>query len=83
MPSAKFGGTLRAARCDGPDPACGGLQDDICCCVLSREQCTDRHEGVYGFYRGLIPGIIRVLPATWITFVVYEEMSHLFKLYAT
>jgi len=38
---------------------------------------------VYGFYRGLIPGTIRVLPATWITFVVYEEMSHLFKRYAT
>jgi hypothetical protein len=43
---------------------------------------NDRHEGLYGFYRGLVPGTVRVLPATCITFVVYEEMSHLFRTHA-
>ena len=42
-----------------------------------------RNEGLYGFYRGLVPGTVRVLPATWITFVVYEEMSHLFRKHAS
>ncbi|KAJ2901935.1 mitochondrial folate carrier protein [Zalerion maritima] len=35
-----------------------------------------REEGPIGFYRGMVPGVIRVLPATWITFLVYENMKH-------
>lgn len=35
---------------------------------------TWREEGVRGFYRGLVPGVIRVMPATWVTFLVYENV---------
>jgi hypothetical protein len=31
-----------------------------------------RAEGILPFYRGLLPSIIRVTPATCVTFVVYE-----------
>jgi len=33
-------------------------------------------EGVSGFYKGLTPNLLRVVPATMITFVVYENLSH-------
>lgn len=36
---------------------------------------TWREEGVPGFYRGLVPGVIRVMPATWVTFLVYENVK--------
>ncbi|CAL1681746.1 unnamed protein product [Lasius platythorax] len=39
-------------------------------------QCTWRYEGWRGFYKGLSVNIIRVTPATVITFVVYENMLH-------
>lgn len=32
-------------------------------------------EGVKGFYKGLSPNLLRVVPATMITFVVYENIS--------
>ncbi|TLS27412.1 hypothetical protein PpBr36_04452, partial [Pyricularia pennisetigena] len=35
-----------------------------------------REEGVRGFYRGLVPGVVRVLPATWVTFLVYENTKY-------
>ncbi|XP_046438983.1 mitochondrial folate transporter/carrier-like isoform X2 [Daphnia pulex] len=41
--------------------------------VLTR---TWRHEGVRGFYKGMLPTLLRVTPATAITFVVYENVSH-------
>ena len=31
-------------------------------------------EGVRGFYKGLAPTIVRVLPSTCVTFLVYENM---------
>jgi len=34
-----------------------------------------RKEGVDGFYKGLGPSIIRVLPSTWVTFLVYENVK--------
>ena len=34
-----------------------------------------REEGPRGFYRGVVPGVIRVMPATWVTFLVYENMK--------
>lgn len=34
------------------------------------------HEGVLGFYKGLLASIARVTPATMCTFVVYEHVSH-------
>ncbi|KAI9203681.1 mitochondrial carrier domain-containing protein [Polychytrium aggregatum] len=37
-----------------------------------------RNEGLRGFYRGLETGLLRVLPGTCITFVVYETLSKAF-----
>ncbi|CAH3159108.1 unnamed protein product [Pocillopora meandrina] len=37
---------------------------------------TFRHEGVTGFYKGLIPSVLRVTPACALTFVVYENVIH-------
>ena len=31
-------------------------------------------DGMLGFYRGLLPNIIRVMPATCLTFVTYENL---------
>ncbi|KAI0422240.1 mitochondrial folate carrier protein [Xylaria grammica] len=36
---------------------------------------TWREEGWRGFYRGIIPGVVRVMPATWVTFLVYENIK--------
>ncbi|EDV23496.1 uncharacterized protein TRIADDRAFT_50511 [Trichoplax adhaerens] len=38
-----------------------------------------KYEGFRGFYKGLTPNLIRVTPATCITFVVYEKMSYFLK----
>jgi solute carrier family 25 folate transporter 32 len=35
-----------------------------------------QEEGVRGFYRGMVPGVVRVLPATWVTFLVYENVKY-------
>lgn len=35
-----------------------------------------RFEGAKGFYKGLVPNILRVTPACAITFVVYENVIH-------
>lgn len=32
-----------------------------------------RHEGMGGFYKGLGPNLLRVMPSTWTTFLVYEN----------
>ncbi|KAM6349473.1 solute carrier family 25 member 32 [Podargus strigoides] len=36
---------------------------------------TWRKEGIHGFYKGIVPNVIRVTPACCITFVVYENVS--------
>ncbi|KAK2058524.1 mitochondrial carrier [Colletotrichum caudatum] len=36
---------------------------------------TWQEEGLRGFYRGLMPGVVRVMPATWVTFLVYENVK--------
>ncbi|XP_056330895.1 solute carrier family 25 member 32b [Danio aesculapii] len=36
---------------------------------------TWRNEGLLGFYKGMVPNLIRVTPACCITFVVYENVS--------
>ena len=38
---------------------------------------TYKNEGLLGFYKGLIPSLLRVLPGTIITFTVYENTSAL------
>ncbi|KAK3308070.1 mitochondrial carrier domain-containing protein [Chaetomium strumarium] len=35
-----------------------------------------QEEGVRGFYKGVMPGVVRVLPATWVTFLVYENVKY-------
>lgn len=34
-----------------------------------------RQEGVFGFYKGLGPNLVRVLPSTCVTFLVYENVK--------
>ncbi len=42
---------------------------------LSFSWCLIRNEGLLGFYKGVVPNLIRVTPACCITFVVYENVS--------
>ncbi len=32
-----------------------------------------KKEGLAGFYKGLGPNLLRVLPSTWVTFLIYEK----------
>ncbi|KAK2076698.1 hypothetical protein QBZ16_005458 [Prototheca wickerhamii] len=43
--------------------------------VLHTLRQTLRREGVAGLYRGLVPNVLRVMPQSAITFVVYEAVS--------
>lgn len=36
-----------------------------------------RKEGSFGFYKGMVPSLLRVTPACCITFLVYENITHL------
>ncbi|XP_067837576.1 solute carrier family 25 member 32-like [Heptranchias perlo] len=36
---------------------------------------TWRNEGVHGFYKGIVPNVLKVTPACCITFLVYENVS--------
>ncbi|KAJ1977225.1 mitochondrial FAD carrier protein flx1 [Dimargaris verticillata] len=42
-----------------------------------------RNESLMGFYKGLAPNVVRVLPGTCITFVIYETLIHYFQQHAT
>lgn len=42
--------------------------------VISR---TWSNEGAVGFYKGMVPNLVRVIPACCITFLVYENVSRL------
>ncbi|XP_046875568.1 solute carrier family 25 member 32a [Hypomesus transpacificus] len=46
-----------------------GLNDCICR--------TWSNEGAAGFYKGMVPNLVRVIPACCITFLVYENVSRL------
>lgn len=52
------------------------LQDQHCTYtgVIDVTQKILKHEGVRGFYKGLLPALLRVTPACCITFVVYENL---------
>ncbi|XP_077248005.1 folate transporter 1 isoform X4 [Tasmannia lanceolata] len=41
---------------------------------------TIRFEGIRGFYRGITSNLLKNVPAASITFVVYENVLHLFRL---
>lgn len=36
---------------------------------------TYQHEGLRGFYKGLFPNLLKVVPAASITYMVYEAMK--------
>lgn len=36
---------------------------------------TLKHEGVSGFYKGILPNLLKVVPAASITYLVYEAMK--------
>ena len=42
-----------------------------------------KEQGVRGFYRGLGTNVVRVLPATWVTFLVYENVRYYLPLYGS
>ena len=35
-----------------------------------------KNEGFLGFYKGLVPNLLRVIPSTCVTFLVYENVRH-------
>ena len=39
---------------------------------------TKKHEGIRGFYKGLLPALCKVAPAASISYVTYEHMRRLF-----
>lgn len=47
-------------------------------CLRNREKLC-RSEGLGGFYKGLGPSLLRVVPASAITFVVYEQTLNFFR----
>lgn len=36
---------------------------------------TLRHEGLSGFYKGIFPNLLKVVPSASITYLVYETMK--------
>jgi hypothetical protein len=44
------------------------------CIVVSLHQIW-KHEGVYGFFKGCVPNVLKTAPAAAITFVVYEQVG--------
>lgn len=44
---------------------------------------TYQKEGFRGYYKGMVPNIVRVLPGTCVTFVVYESMMGWFTQHAS
>ena len=36
---------------------------------------TFQHEGLRGFYKGLFPNLLKVVPSASITYMVYESMK--------
>ena len=44
---------------------------------------TMKNEGWRGFFKGIVPNLIRVTPACCITFVCYENVMHYLKAYKT
>ena len=42
-----------------------------------------RSSGVFGFYRGFFPNMIKVVPANVITYIVYEKVRQFFNVKMT
>jgi solute carrier family 25 folate transporter 32 len=50
------------------------------CGVVDTARLVLAHEGPSGFYKGLVPNLIRVVPSSAITLAVYESLSKLFDI---
>lgn len=55
------------AQHSNADAAYSGMSD-----VFKR---TLQHEGLRGFYKGLFPNLLKVVPSASITYMVYEAMK--------
>ncbi|MQL75118.1 hypothetical protein Taro_007491 [Colocasia esculenta] len=64
--------TRMQAQRTNTDAAYRGMAD-----VFQR---TYRHEGFLGFYKGIFPNLLKVVPAASITYIVYEAMKKSFAL---
>ncbi|SNX86587.1 related to FAD carrier protein FLX1 [Melanopsichium pennsylvanicum] len=51
------------------------IYPDIQTCI----RLTYTQEGLRAFYKGLVPNLVRILPGTCVTFVVYENVSWVLK----
>ena len=51
------------------------IYPDIATCI----RLTWTQEGARAFYKGLVPNLVRILPGTCVTFVVYENVSWALK----
>lgn len=51
------------------------IYPDISTCI----RLTYTQEGLRAFYKGLVPNLVRILPGTCVTFVVYENVSWALK----
>ena len=60
------------------------LQDPTCAYTGSMDiiRRTAKNEGIWGFYKGIIPNLVRVTPACCITFLCFENLMHFFKVYS-
>ncbi|KAF2535987.1 hypothetical protein F2Q68_00023125 [Brassica cretica] len=57
-------------------PQDGRMQADSSETTMKQEfMKTMRGEGVRGFYRGLLPNLLKVVPVASITYIVYEAMK--------
>ncbi|KAF8604466.1 mitochondrial FAD carrier protein [Ceratobasidium sp. AG-I] len=66
---------LQVVRSRMQNNATAHLYPTILTCITR----TWREEGPRGFYRGLATNLVRVLPNTCVTFVVYENLSWLMR----
>jgi len=42
-----------------------------------RSRCDAHAQGIQGLYKGLLPNVLRVMPQSAITFLVYEKVMQL------
>lgn len=40
---------------------------------------TWNKEGIQGFYRGTLPSLVKTMPATSLSYIVYEKLNKFFK----
>ncbi|MFQ6652263.1 hypothetical protein Gotur_024209, partial [Gossypium turneri] len=51
----------------------------LCMLILFASEDVCRFEGFHGFYKGINPNLLRHVPASSITFIVYENVLKFLK----